>query len=270
MQFDLVINPTDLDPAAVVEAARVAEDAGFDGVWTYDHLSGKVFDGTSTAELWTTLGAIGAATSRVMVGPLVANATIRHPAVLANAAATLQGITNGRAMLGIGAGAGAESPFADELTMLAMESRSAPDRREILTEAIAVIRHLWSGGGDLHGRCFSLQKATGFIRPQTPPTIIVGANGPKMAALAGREGDGINLHSYEETLDQLIATARDAANGRKLSITVHAPLADEWLDHDHRNRQRLESLAVDRLILAWTSDLGTSEILRAGRAMHIR
>jgi alkanesulfonate monooxygenase SsuD/methylene tetrahydromethanopterin reductase-like flavin-dependent oxidoreductase (luciferase family) len=61
MLFDLVINPTDLNAADVVGVARVADDPGFDGVWTYDHLSGRVLEGTSTPEIWTMLGAIGAA-----------------------------------------------------------------------------------------------------------------------------------------------------------------------------------------------------------------
>lgn len=270
MLFDLVINPTDQNAADVVGAARAAEDAGFDGVWTYDHLSGRVLEGTSTPEIWTMLGAIGAATDRVTVGPLVANATIRHPAILAIATATLQGITSGRAMLGLGAGAGPESPFADELTMVAIEAKPASVRREMVTEAIALIRHLWQGDGDLDGEHFSLHGATGFIRPETPPAIIVGANGPRMAALAGREADGVNIHSWEERLDELVATARNAADGRPLVVTIEAPLEDEWLNGQHSNRQRLESLGVDRLMLTWTGDQGTEAIHRAGQVITPR
>ncbi len=265
MLFDLVINPTDVNPVDVVEAARAAEDSGFDGVWTYDHLSGKVLEGSSIPEVWTTLGAIGAATNRVTVGPLVANATTRHPAVLAIAAATLQHLTDGRAMLGLGAGAGPESSFADELTMLGIKANPAPTRRHILTEAIDVIRHIWRGDSDLAGEHFTLDRASGFIRPASPPPIIVGANGPKMAALAGRVADGVNLHWYEETLDDLVATARAAAGERELIVTLLSPLAEEWL---HPDRQRLATLGIDRLMLAWTSRHGTRAIHEAGSKIH--
>ena len=270
MLFDLVINPTDLDPSAVVDTARMAEDSGFDGVWTYDHLSGAVLGGTSIPEVWTTLGAIGAVTNRITVGPLVTNATLRHPAILAIAAATLQEITNGRAILGLGAGAGPESPYADELGMVALEAQSAPVRRKIVTEAIDVIRHLWRGDNDLVGDHFSLHAATGFIQPETPPLIIVGANGPKMAALAGREADGVNFHSYEGALDELIRTTRDAAADRHPVITIQVPFDDEWLHHDHPNRRRLESLGVDRLMLAWTGGHGPAAIERAGPLINQR
>lgn len=268
MLFDLVINPTDVDPATVVDAARAAERAGFDGVWTYDHLSGAVLDGSSIPEVWTTLGAIGAATSRVTVGPLVANATTRHPAALAVAAATLQQITEGRAMLGLGAGAGPESPFADELTMLGVEAKSAATRRAIVEEVIGVIRHLWRGDADLVGQHFSLHDASGFIRPDPPPAIIVGANGPKMAALAGRTSDGVNFRSSDEALEDLVATARAAANGRDLLMTIACPLVDEWLSREHPNRQRMASLRVDRLMLTWTGDHGISSIHEAGELIN--
>ncbi len=267
MLTDLVINPTDMDPTAVVEAARVADKSGFDGVWTYDHLSGISMGGSSTPEIWTMLGAIGAATNRVTVGPLVANVATRHPAVLATAAATLQELTGGRAMLGLGAGAGPGSPYAREFEMVGIEAQPAATRRDMVVESIAVIRHLWRGDPDLVGDHHRLSAATDFIRPDSPPPIIVGANGPKMAALAGRVADGVNLHSYESTLESLIETARTAADGGELVVTVEAPFADEWFDDSHPSRQRLAALGVDRLMLAWTGDQGLRSIGRAGEAL---
>ena len=266
---DLAINPTDMAPSEVVEAAMAAEEAGFDGVWTYDHLSGVSMGGTSIPEIWTLLGAIGAVTRRVNVGPLVANVTTRHPAVLAIAAATLQELTGGRAMLGLGAGAGPGSPYALEFEMVGIEARPAATRREMVVDTINVIRGLWRGEPDVTGRHHGLTGAVGFIRPDPLPPIIVGANGPKMSALAGRSADGVNIHTYEPELDSLIEVARAAATGRNTMVTVEAVLGDEWLQPDHPSRKRMIDLGVDRLVLAWTGDQGTQAIARAGKLAQL-
>src|SRR2546428_5393268 len=94
-------------------AALAAEESGFDGLWTWDHLRDP--DGAAepgVPEAWTVLTALAEVTRRIALGPLVLNVANRHPGVLANMAATLQAVSGGRLLLGIGAGGGRRAPPA--------------------------------------------------------------------------------------------------------------------------------------------------------------
>lgn len=260
MLVDLVLNTTDATGPEAIDAACAAERAGFDGVWTYDHLSGTAFDGNAILEPWTLLGAVAASTERVTIGPLVANATIRHPAILATAAATLQSLSQGRVVLGLGAGSGPDSPFARELSMVGLPAYPAGERRERVREAIAAIRGLWSGTRDQPGDHFPLVDAEGFVKPEPAPPIIVAANGPKMAALAGEVAGGAVFHGWDPNLDTLIEVARSTAGDRPMMVVVLAPFEDEWRSGPQHDR--LVALGVDRLALAWRPTHGTEAIVR--------
>ena len=114
MRFDLQINPgTSIWPIAR-DAALAAQDAGFKTLWTVDHLAGDVMQAPDMPECFTLLGALAGVTSTIELGPLVVNVGNRHPAILANSAATMQQISGGRFVLGLGAGASPNSPFAAE------------------------------------------------------------------------------------------------------------------------------------------------------------
>ncbi len=269
MLTDVSLDPTDVPARRLVEAANRAEVAGFDGVWLYDHFSGSTLGGSSITDPWPLLGAIAVSTNRVTLGPLVTNATVRHPAHIAVASATLQDLSGGRFALGIGAGAGPGSQFSDEMVMVGMVPERATARREMVSEAIEVIRALWSGGGDFDGRHFSLTGAESFPTPTPSPPIIVGANGPKMCEIAGSVGDGVNLHSFEDDLIELIGIVRRASADAAPIITVEAPMEHQWLDGSARDQ--MVELGVDRLILKWhgaTDDV--TEISLAGRALPPR
>ena len=88
MQVDLLLDPFGARWAKVRDAASAAVDAGFAGIWTWDHLDGRVFGATHVLECWTMLTAIAVAVPDVMVGPLVLNVANRRPGVLAVMAAT--------------------------------------------------------------------------------------------------------------------------------------------------------------------------------------
>lgn len=261
IRFDISLDPTDVPTEQLLRAAAAAEEAGFEGVWLYDHFSGATLGGSSIWDPWPLLGAIAVSTSRIGVGPLVTNATVRHPAHLAVASATLQDLSNGRFMLGIGAGAGPGSPFADEVVMVGGDPQPAAVRRAMVGESIEVIRRLWSGGGDFEGEFYSLDGAVGFPGPATLPPIIVGANGPKMCEIAGAVGDGVNLHSDEEDLAGLVAVVRAAAPDSQPLITVEAPMEPPWLDG--HARAEMVDLGVDRLILKWRGAVGDLEAIFA-------
>ena len=119
MKLDLLLIPVGARYAEIRAAAVAAEEAGWDGVWTWDHLRDP--DEAAEAgvpESWTTLTALAEATRRVSIGPLVLNTGLRHPGLLANMAATLQQVSGGRLLLGIGAGATPSMAYAREQTAL--------------------------------------------------------------------------------------------------------------------------------------------------------
>jgi len=194
-----------------------------------------------------------------MLGPLVLNVANRNPGVLANMAATLQTISGGRLLLGLGAGGNRRTPYAVE--QAAIGHRVEPDavRAQRVVDAIDLIRRLWAG-------------EKGFLRPDPPPPIVVGGFGPRMAAIAGRHGDGFNTQAFHPQLGELVRIAREehAASGRPASrfvVTVFGGLEERWLRADSRARHLVERVGVDRLILLVGPPFDTSEIQRLGRLL---
>jgi alkanesulfonate monooxygenase SsuD/methylene tetrahydromethanopterin reductase-like flavin-dependent oxidoreductase (luciferase family) len=217
--------------------ARAAEQAGFDAVWLYDHLAGSVHREQRVLECWTTLTAIAALVPRIMIGPLVLNVANRDPATLAVMAATLQEVSEGRLLLGLGAGGGVDTPYAVEQEALGRRVAGDRVRRGVVEDAIATVRAVWTG---------TVAGVSGYPRPNPPPPIIIGGFGPKMAELAGRLADGMNAPAGPHLRD-LIAVARAAharAGRDPASFTVTASGRPS-----PRDRDQLRELGVDRLIV---------------------
>lgn len=273
MKTDLLLIPMGARYAEMRDGAIAAEAAGFDGIWTWDHLRDTNGSPVGVPEAWTALTGIAEATRRLMVGPLVLNAVNRHPGLLANMAATLQQVSGGRLLLGIGAGGGQELPYAAEQQMLGILVEPDVRRRRRLEEAVAVLRHLWSGDQtDYDGRVYQLRRPSGFLRPEPPPPVIVAGFGPRMAALAGRIGDGFNTQAGHPRLRGLVETAREAhaQAGRdqsSFSVSVFAGLRERWLRPDSPDRASLEALGVERLILLVSPPFDTGEIREAGQML---
>ena len=240
MEVDLRLDPFDTPWAQVRDAVRGAADAGFAGIWTPDHLDGRVFGATQVLECWTTLTAIAVSTPDVKVGPLVLNVANRDPAVLESMAATLQDISGGRLLLGLGAGGGAGVSFRREQEAIGRTVPPDPVRRAQVEACVEEMRRLWS--------------TPGFLRPDPAPPVVIAAFGPKMAELAGRVGDGINVPALHPQLRELVATARDAYAGagrdpNRFLVTVYTAFDEQWFDVDSAARAELAALGVDRLIL---------------------
>jgi alkanesulfonate monooxygenase SsuD/methylene tetrahydromethanopterin reductase-like flavin-dependent oxidoreductase (luciferase family) len=258
MKTDLLLIPMSARWRDMRAAALAAEEAGFDGLWTWDHLRDPdARTGPGVPEAWTVLAALAEVTRRLFLGPLVLNVANRHPGVLANMAATLQAVSGGRLLLGIGAGGSRRTPYAAEQE--AIGASVAPDavRAERVVEAIGLMRRLWSGHA-------------GFLKPEPAPPIIVGGFGPRMAGIAGRHGDGFNTQAMHPRLADLVRVAHDehAAAGRdpaRFVVTVFAGLDERWLRPDSRARQALERVGVERLILLAEPPFDPDEIRGAGR-----
>jgi alkanesulfonate monooxygenase SsuD/methylene tetrahydromethanopterin reductase-like flavin-dependent oxidoreductase (luciferase family) len=265
VKHDLSLSPFGASLTDLVSAARLAEAEGFDAVWTYDHVSGISANAAWVLDPWVTLTAIAAATERIHLGPLVLNATIRHPAHIAVAAATLQEASGGRLMVGMGAGAGHDR-FGAEVEMIGLPRLSAAERRVRTEEAVAVVRALWRGLSHLDGMHHTLRDAEGFLRPDPEPIIVVGINGPKMSALAGRVGDAVNIHGVEEHLEHLADVARDSSGDPDFPITVEAPLTPAWLDGD--GYRRLVEMRTARVMYQWSVRDGNEAITAAAKRLR--
>jgi len=260
VKTDLLLIPMSARWADLRAAAVAADAAGFDGLWTWDHLrdpDGRA--GPGVPEAWTVLAALAEVTRRVMLGPLVLNVANRHPGVLANMAATLQTVSGGRLLLGIGAGGNRRTPYAAEQAAIGQGVEGDAVRAQRVVEAIALVRRLWSG-------------EAGFLRPEPAPPIIVGGFGARMAAIAGRHGDGFNTQALHPQLPELVRVARQeyATTGRDPAafvVTVFAGLDQRWLDRDSRARQMLERVGVERLILLVPPPFDPAGIERAGRML---
>lgn len=260
MKTDLLLIPMSARYRDMRAAAIAAEEAGFDGLWTWDHLRDPDGErGPGVPEAWTTLTALAEATRRIMLGPLVLNVANRHPGVLANMAATFQAVSGGRLLLGIGAGGSQRTPYAAEQRAIGQPVERDAVRAQKVVEAIELMRRLWSGHA-------------GFLRPDPPPPIIVGGFGPRMAAVAGRHGDGFNTQAMHPKLADLARIAREehAKSGRNSAdfvMTVFAGLDDRWLEPTSRARQHLERIDIARLILLIEPPYDPDQIRQAGRML---
>ena len=224
VQADLLFDPFGGRWEDLRDAAAVAEDAGFDGVWLYDHLAGSVHRTAHVLECWTVLSALAATVPQLTIGSLVLNVANRDAGTLAVMAATLQEVSGGRLLLGVGAGGGAATPYAAEQLALGRPVPGDAARRAAVESTITTLRQVWSGTAGGVG---------GFLRPSPPPPVIVGCFGPKMAELAGRLGDGINAPSGP-SLPRLLDVARNAhaAAGRDpdaFVVTTSGSPTDEHL-----------------------------------------
>lgn len=170
---------TDVDPAA---EARHAEALGFDLITAMDHLPGSA----PSFETWTELAWAAAATERILVGTNVLGMPYRHPAVTAKMAETLQRLSGGRLVLGIGGG-GSNAEFA----AFGLPVRERKEKVDAFEEGVEIIRRLWAGGAvTFRGKHYSVEDAEISPIPETPIPMWFGSYGPRSVALAGRLADG--------------------------------------------------------------------------------
>jgi alkanesulfonate monooxygenase SsuD/methylene tetrahydromethanopterin reductase-like flavin-dependent oxidoreductase (luciferase family) len=261
MKTDLLLVPMSARWRDIRAAALAAEDAGFDGLWTWDHLRDPDGEGgPGVPEAWTVLTALAEVTQRIALGPLVLNVANRQPGLLANMAATLQAVSGGRLRLGLGAGGHRRTPYAAEQAALGQPVAADAVRAQHVVDAIQSIRRFWSGH-------------SGFLRPEPAPPIVVGGFGPRMATIAGRHADGFNTQAFHPQLGDLVRRAREAhteagRDAAPFSVTVFAGLEPSWLRADSRARQMLDRVRIDRLILLVSPPFDAGEIRAAGRMLE--
>lgn len=204
-------------PAELIAQAVRAEEAGFDFAEMSDHFHPWLDAQGHSPFVWTVLGAIAAKTSRLGLATGVTCPTVRyHPAIIAQAAATLALVSDGRFVLGVGSG---------ERLNEHVVGRGFPavtERHELLREALEIIRLLWRGGyRSYDGRHLRLEDARVFDLPDPLPLIAVAAGGPDAARLAAEHGDA--LFTTEPKTE--LAEAYRAAGG---DGPVYAEMAVSW------------------------------------------
>jgi len=163
-----------------LDLARQAEEAGYDSIWVGDHLIYDLPDGSTRGpyEAWTTLAAIAAVTERVEIGPLVASTSFHAPAMLAKLAATVDAISQGRLIVGLGAGWNRREYDAFGFPYDRRVSRFA--------EALAIIAPLLRDGRTtFHGEFYDLVDCVldpPPVRPGGPP-LMMGSHSPRMLSI---------------------------------------------------------------------------------------
>ena len=256
----------------VIEQVLLADRLGLDLVGIQDHPYQRRF-----LDTWTLIPYLAARTERIRFFPDVTNLPLRHPAILAKAAASLDLLTGGRVELGLGAGA-----FWDAVVAWGGPRRTPKQSVDALEEAIEIIRRVWAGerGIRYSGEHYRLAGAHGGPPPAHDSGIWLGAYGPRMVQLVGRVADGWvpslpNLSLDEAAAKQhlidesAIAAGRNPRDIRRIA-NINGAIADgavtSWLhgpvEHWVEELTKLcRDLRFDGMIL-WVDDedvLGQTE-----------
>jgi alkanesulfonate monooxygenase SsuD/methylene tetrahydromethanopterin reductase-like flavin-dependent oxidoreductase (luciferase family) len=180
-------------PSEVLGTARWVDATGWYGIWYADHYmpntGSEAFEPGDTHECWAMLPAIAAVTDRVRVGSLVAPTSVHHPAVLANRASTIDHISNGRMVLGIGAGW-----QINEHRAYGIELEPPKQRVDRFDEAIQIVRSMLAQPHTtFEGSVYTITDAPCDPAPiQSPLPILVGTGSPRMLRITARHADEWN------------------------------------------------------------------------------
>ncbi|GAA3454175.1 MULTISPECIES: TIGR03557 family F420-dependent LLM class oxidoreductase [Dactylosporangium] len=230
MRIGYFLSCEEYTPAQLIEQARLAQEAGFQGLWISDHYHPWNDEQGQSPFVWSMIGAL----SQVVTIPVTTAVTCPiqriHPAVVAQAAATSAVLHEGRFVLGVGTG--------EALNEHVIGARwpSAAERLEMLEESVEVMRKLWDGGFVNHrGQHYEVEQAQVYTRPSTPPKVYMSAFGPKALDLAGRIADGYILTMPDA---DLVKGFREAGGGDKPVQggfkAAFAPTESEGVDIAHR------------------------------------
>lgn len=206
--FDWADDVTDIGPT-LARIAGEAEEAGFDSLWVMDHMIqipqlGSDWD--PMLESYTTLSYLAAVTERIRLGVMVSAVTFRNLGHLAKTISTLDVLSGGRVIAGLGA-----ANHEREHEAYGLDFPSAPDRLALLADALQVLPMFWGPGGpSFEGEIVNIPEAVGYPRPvQEHIPIIVGGSGERVTLrLAAKYGDGCNLFGDVETVAHKIAVLR--------------------------------------------------------------
>jgi len=203
-------------PNDLVQHLVQAEDIGFTFALISDHFHPWVSAQGHSPFVWAVLGGAATATRKLEIGTGVTCPIMRiHPAILAQAAATVAAMMEGRFFFGVGTG--------ENLNEHILGDRWVPHdiRAEMFEEAISLIREMWQGEVTSHwGDYYTVEDARLYTLPKTLPPIMIAASGKKAAELAGRIGDGLINTSPDAEIVQAFRSAGGGDKPRYAQITV--------------------------------------------------
>jgi F420-dependent oxidoreductase-like protein len=216
-------------------AALTFDRLGFDSVWVCDHVYGVPMPSLPILEAWTELTAVGAITERVQLGTLVTPPYFRNPAVLAKQVATLDQVTGGRTIVGLGVGW-----FEQEFTGYGAPFPSVAERLRDLEDTCEILRRMWTEAeATYEGRRFTVRGAACEPKPVRRPPILIGGGGEKvLLRIAAQHADVWNnmavaqgqlAHKIGVLRRHLEAARRDPAEvviSQQCTVVI-APTEDE-------------------------------------------
>jgi len=241
------------DPATIVALARDAEASGWDGFFLWDHINISWGEPMPIADPWILLAAVAQATERIAIGPIVTPVPRRRPWVLARQTATLDQLSKGRLILGVGLGLPAETEF-----LAFGEDPDLSVRAEKLDEGLAILAGLWSGEAfEFHGRHYQVAQTSFLPTPVQRPRIPVWVAGcwPKPGPLRraaawdgyvptslgadGSEGEPLTVDDFAAMRTKL----ESMREGRPIDLVTGDEIVDtKPIDPDYL--QRLQSAGV--------------------------
>jgi len=225
-EFFLYLPQLRLGVEAVTQRALAAERSGFTGIAFMDHLSPPLAEASPMLEAMTLATWVASRTTDLVVGHLVLCDALRHPAVLARQAVTLDHASGGRFELGLGWGS-----VADELVAYGVTDDGPPERAGRLGESLELLEALWGGGPvEYRGAHFDVDCQGQQPTPLTRIPVVVGGTGPRTLELARRHADWWNLPTYG--LGRL-GELRPQVGGARVS-TQHLV---GWVDHPSRREE---------------------------------
>lgn len=239
---------------------RTADESGFDSLWLFDHLvpmgrtrAGDIF------EAWTLLAAMAELTTNVRIGTIVTGNVYRQPGLLAKMAVTVDHLSHGRLIMGLGAGG---DDLADP--MYGLPSRPAVERIERLDEACQVLRLLWTQeSSTFHGRHYRLEQAVAEPKPvQRPgPPLLIGSSGERygLRVVARHADSWMNASLRPDDVDELTRLSavldrhcadigRDPTSIRR-AVQFFVPDGPDAPDHVMRLTERFAAAGFRDLVL---------------------
>ena len=229
MRIGYFLSTEEYAPDQLVEQARAAERAGFEGLWISDHFHPWNNDQGNSPFVWSVIGAISQVCELPVTTAVTCPMVRTHPAIVAQAAATSALMLRGGFTLGVGTGEALNEHILGD------PWPSVDVRLEMLEEAVALMRRLWEGNFVTQaGPHYRVDNARIYSLPDEPPEVYVSGFGPKATDVAARIGDGYISTSPDA---ELVRRFKDGSGGKPAQAgakVAYAPTVDEGVGHAHR------------------------------------